>query len=76
MTDMEQMLDVRGMQCPLPLLKLKQSLNKMSPGERIRVWTTDAGSLRDFPAFLRQAGHQLVSLQEEPEQYCFVIEKR
>lgn len=68
-------LDATGLDCPMPLLKLKQQLNKMSPGQIIRVKTTDAGSVRDFEAFVSQIGHDLM-LQEEAEGvYTFIIKK-
>ena len=52
-------LDARGLQCPMPLLKLKQQLNQMQAGDYIEVKTTDAGSVRDFNAFTQQVGHKL-----------------
>lgn len=53
-------LDAKGLACPMPLLKLKQQLNRMQAGERIRVETTDSGSIQDFTAFCKQAGHTLL----------------
>lgn len=54
-------LDLRGLRCPLPLLRLKQGLHQRVTGDEVEVLTTDSGALRDIPAFLRQAGHELVS---------------
>lgn len=75
----EFMLDARGLACPMPLLKLKQQLNRMQPGERICVEATDAGSLRDFDAFCRQAKHSILeqsSLESEGDTvYRFLIMK-
>ena len=69
-------LDARGLACPMPLLKLKQSLNKMESGQVIRVYTTDSGSLRDFAAFLRQVSSQLLEQTENDSgEYCFLIKK-
>lgn len=69
-------LDARGLMCPMPLLKLKQSLNKMEAGQVIRVQTTDPGSLRDFSAFLRQGSSELVAqTQNDKGEYCFLIKK-
>ncbi len=69
-------LDARGLRCPLPLLKLKQGLNAMAAGEDIRVLTTDPGSVRDFQAFLRQAKHELLDMQELGEAgFSFLIRK-
>lgn len=53
-------VDARGLQCPLPLLKAKQALNKMNAGDLLRVLSTDAGSVRDFEVFARQTGHALL----------------
>ena len=68
-------LDACGLQCPLPLLKLKQQLNKLAPGDRVAIKTTDPGSVRDFNAFVQQAGHQMLDSSEGPEGYAFLIEK-
>ena len=53
-------LDARGLQCPLPLLKAKQVLNKLNSGGLLRVLSTDPGSVRDFAVFARQTGHTLL----------------
>ncbi|HEX4938774.1 MAG TPA: sulfurtransferase TusA family protein [Candidatus Kapabacteria bacterium] len=68
-------LDARGLQCPLPLLKLKQQLNRMLPGQQIRIMTTDPGSVRDFSAFAAQAGHRLLQSGEQAGEFQFLIEK-
>ncbi len=54
-----EILDLTGLRCPLPLLKLKQRLHVLATNQCIDVLTTDSGALRDFPVFLRQAGHHL-----------------
>ncbi|RZU47222.1 TusA-related sulfurtransferase [Fluviicoccus keumensis] len=69
------LLDARGLRCPMPLLKLKQALHALPPGGSLTVLTTDAGSKRDFGAFLRQAGHTLVSLEEGESEFRFEIRK-
>ncbi|NPU91349.1 MAG: sulfurtransferase TusA family protein [Gammaproteobacteria bacterium] len=74
MNDITQ-LDTRGLQCPLPLLKLKQQLNRMQPGQQIKVLTTDPGSVRDFSAFAAQAGHRLLQSVEQGGEFQFLIEK-
>ena len=68
-------LDARGLQCPLPLLKLKQQLNRLLPGDQVLILTTDPGSLRDFQAFVQQAGHVLHECREAGAEYTFLIEK-
>lgn len=62
-------LDARGLNCPLPLLKAKLELNRLPSGAVLKVLATDAGSQRDFRAFARLAGHQL--LCEDVETGCF-----
>lgn len=56
----DQILDARGMSCPLPLLKAKQALNTMASGEVLHVLATDAGSQRDFQRFCELSGHALL----------------
>jgi tRNA 2-thiouridine synthesizing protein A len=60
-TDVE--LDARGLNCPLPILKAKKSLASMTSGQLLRVVATDTGSLRDFQAFCKQTGNDLVEQQ-------------
>ncbi|HMU86935.1 MAG TPA: sulfurtransferase TusA family protein [Agitococcus sp.] len=68
-------LDARGLRCPMPLLKLKQSLHQMNAGEVLTVMTTDPISQRDFVVFLRQSPHQLLSMHQEQDVFYFQIEK-
>lgn len=76
MNDVHCEVDARGLSCPLPLLKAKQALNRMASGERLRVLSTDAGSQRDFDAFARQSGHQLLSSDESDGVYRYLLEKK
>lgn len=69
----DQTLDASGLQCPMPLLRTKLSLNAMAPGERLRVIATDPGSARDIPAFLRFSHHELEKQEDDEERYVFVI---
>lgn len=73
MTD--PILDVRGLSCPLPLLKMKQQLNKLAAGERLLVYTTDPGSVKDFQSYLKQSGHELLQFEESKEYFLFLIKK-
>ena len=54
-------IDTRGLNCPLPILKAKKSLNDMASGQLLKVVSTDPGSVRDFQAFARQTGNELVA---------------
>ncbi|CAA0081600.1 Sulfur carrier protein TusA [BD1-7 clade bacterium] len=57
-------IDAKGLACPMPLLKAKQALNKLSEGDVLEVWATDAGSFRDFHVFLDQSAHELLLAEE------------
>ena len=61
--DIHKELDARGMTCPLPILKAKKALSDMQSGEVLKVLATDPGSVRDFQAFARQTGNDLVEQQ-------------
>lgn len=69
-------LDARGLDCPLPLLKLKQQLNRLDIGQIIAVQTSDPGSLRDFEAFTGMVGHIIHEQTEQDGNFLFIIEKR
>lgn len=71
----DQELDVRGLNCPLPILKTKKALNSMQSGQRIRVLATDPGSMLDFKAFSAQTGHPLLEAQEADGLYTFLLQK-
>lgn len=78
-TTIDQYLDARGLNCPLPLLKTRQALRWLAPGQLLRVVATDAGSARDIPVYLGQSPHQLVRRQQEVAgaitEYSFVIRR-
>ena len=57
-------LDVQGLKCPLPILRTKKSLSEMETGQVLRVLATDPGAAKDFQAFARQTGNQLLSASE------------
>lgn len=71
-----EILDARGLRCPMPLLRLKQRLHTLAAGEQLQVETTDPGSVADFQAFLRQTGHTLLAFEEVDGGFRFVIGKR
>jgi len=71
----DQELDVRGLSCPLPILKTKKALNSMQSGQTIRVLATDPGSMLDFKAFAAQTGNALLEATEADGVYTFVIQK-
>jgi tRNA 2-thiouridine synthesizing protein A len=69
-------LDARGLNCPLPILKAKKSLNDMVSGELLRVVATDAGSVRDFQAFARQTGNDLIEQLTVGNEFIHVLRRR
>lgn len=69
-------LDVRGLRCPLPLLRTKQQLLKLQPGEVLEVWSTDAGSWRDIPAYLSMSKHRLLQQDDSVDgEFHYLIER-
>ncbi len=75
MNDINQVLDVRGLNCPLPILKTRKIINTMSGGEKLQVISTDIGSVKDISAFCKQTGNELISTSEQNSEYIFVIMK-
>ncbi|CAM8667349.1 SirA Predicted redox protein, regulator of disulfide bond formation [Oxalobacteraceae bacterium] len=69
-------VDARGMKCPLPILKAKKALNDMQTGEVLRVLATDPGSVRDFNAFARQTGNELLSHAELDAEFTFFLRRK
>lgn len=69
-------LDARGLNCPLPILKAKKALADMASGQTLKVIATDAGSMRDFQAFAKQTGNELVEQQAEGSDYITVLKRR
>jgi tRNA 2-thiouridine synthesizing protein A len=69
-------LDARGLNCPLPILKTKKALAEMASGEVLRVQATDPGSVRDFQAFAKQTGNELVSQSQEDSVFTFFMKRK
>ena len=72
----ETLLDVKGMSCPLPVLRANRALRAMAPGERLRVLATDRAAIPDFKAFCQETGHALVAMSEESGVLSFLIRRR
>ena len=71
-----QVLDARGLNCPLPILRTRKSLNALQSGETLKVVSTDPGSVKDMAAFCTQTGNALVSsAQQAGGDYEFLIRK-
>jgi len=69
-------LDVKGLNCPLPILRTKKALSEMSPGEVLHVLTTDRGSVKDFQAFAKQTGNELLSSVEVSDVFEFHLKRK
>lgn len=69
----EQTLDVKGLNCPLPILKAKKALKEVPTGGTLRVLATDPGSVKDFEAFCRTTGNELVETSSDAGVYSFLI---
>lgn len=72
----ETLLDVKGMSCPLPVLRANRALRSMAAGEKLRVLATDRAAVADFQAYCRETGHALVAFGEENGVFSFVIRRR
>ena len=75
MSDFDHELDVRGLNCPLPILRAKKMLNTMASGEVLKVMATDPGAVRDFEAFARQTGNSLLDSTETDAEFHFLLQK-
>jgi tRNA 2-thiouridine synthesizing protein A len=78
MTGMEahKELDTRGLNCPLPILKAKKALADMASGQVLKVVSTDPGSTRDFQAFARQTGNELLEQQTLDAEFVHYLRRR
>jgi TusA-related sulfurtransferase len=74
--NIDKELDTRGLNCPLPILKAKKALADMQSGQMLRVVATDAGSVRDFQAFARQTGNELIDQQASGSDFIHVMRRR
>lgn len=69
-------LDARGLNCPLPILRTKKTLNEMESGQVLRILATDPGSVRDFQAFSRQTGNDLLEHSDSDGEFRFYLRKK
>lgn len=76
MQTIDREIDARGLNCPLPILRTKKALNDMTSGQMLRITATDPGSVRDFQAFARQTGNELLEQGEEDGAFWFVLKRR
>ena len=76
MSNVDRMLDLKGLSCPMPLLKAKKALKSMKSGEVLKVYATDPGSVRDFASFARISGHTLMATQEEEGTFIHTVKHK
>ena len=69
-------IDSRGLSCPLPILKAQKALSELQSGQTLRLVATDAGSLRDFQAFAKQTGHELLEQPTVGKEYIHILRRR
>ncbi|AVO50317.1 hypothetical protein C6568_14520 [Melaminivora suipulveris] len=72
----DQEVDARGLNCPLPILRAKKALAGMQSGQVLKVVATDAGSTRDFQAFARQTGNELLEQRTEGAEFIHLLRRR
>ncbi len=75
MSDFNEELDARGLNCPLPILRAKKAINGLEAGQVLKIVATDPGSVKDFEAFCKQTGNELVSTAEDGGEFTFFIKK-
>ncbi|HQU14594.1 MAG: hypothetical protein B7Z66_04520 [Chromatiales bacterium 21-64-14] len=75
MAEFDSELDARGLNCPLPILRCKKSINELKSGQVLRVIATDPGAVKDFEAFCKQTGHELLNSQQNSGEFVFLIRK-
>lgn len=69
-------LDTRGLNCPLPILRTKKALSDLTSGQVLRVMATDPGSVKDFQAFARQTGNELLASESANDEFVFFMKKK
>jgi tRNA 2-thiouridine synthesizing protein A len=76
MMQFDKEIDTSGLNCPLPILKAKKALNDMGSGQVLKVIATDPGAWRDFEAFARQTGNELVLQEKTETSFVFGLKRR
>ena len=69
-------LDARGLKCPLPILRAKKALTGMASGQVLKIVATDPGSVKDFQAFAKQTGNDLLSSAEAQKEFTFFMKRK
>ena len=75
-TKVDQLVDARGLACPMPIVKTAQAMKGLASSQMLEVLATDAGSVRDFQAWSRSTGNVLIEMTEEAGTYRFLLQKK
>tara|TARA_A100001011_G_C13986999_1_gene705684 strand:- start:233 stop:517 length:285 start_codon:yes stop_codon:yes gene_type:complete len=76
MVDFDQELDACGLNCPLPILRAKKSLAGIESGKVLHIIATDPGAVKDFEAFSKQTGNELLDTTEDGDKFHFFVKKK
>ncbi|HKI63621.1 MAG TPA: sulfurtransferase TusA family protein [Burkholderiales bacterium] len=74
--DFDKELDARGLNCPLPILRAKKALTELQSGQVLKIVATDPGSVKDFQAFSKQTGNELLSHAAEGKEFTFFMKRK
>ncbi|HEX6157035.1 MAG TPA: sulfurtransferase TusA family protein [Burkholderiales bacterium] len=74
--DFDKELDARGLNCPMPILRAKKALNEMQSGQVLKIVATDPGSVKDFQAFSKQTGNELLSHAVAQKEFTFFMKRK
>ena len=74
--EFDKELDARGLNCPLPILRAKKALAEVASGQVLKILSTDPGSVKDFAAFAKQTGNELLSTAEAGGEFTFFMKKK
>ena len=74
--EIRQQVDARGLSCPMPIVKTAQAIKTLASGDLVEVLATDPGSVKDFAAWSRSTGHELVEQSSDGAVYTFVIRRK
>jgi len=75
MQNVDSELDARGLNCPLPILRAKKSIQALGAGQILRIMATDPGSVKDFESFCKQTGNELLDSTEQDGEFIFLVKK-
>lgn len=75
LTQADKVLDLKGLLCPIPIVKMAKAIKQVEIGQTIEAFATDPGVLADIPAWCRSTGHELVTMEKLDKQFRFVVRR-